>query len=89
MFYSEHKYCHEYKMQKIITPDSLLSLVWDPIVGSRGDWYVFEQSKIEEKIKKLFEKAGILEDEQLYLYEDSAYTGSAAIMEAYQKSCEQ
>ena len=83
MYYSGHKHCHGFKFQGITTPDGLLSSAWGPIVGSRGDWYVFQQSQVEQGIKRLYKSAGIPEAEQLYVYGDPAYTGSAATMGAY------
>jgi hypothetical protein len=35
-------------------PVTLLSSVWSSIVGSRGDWYLFQQSEIKKEIEKLF-----------------------------------
>ena len=81
IYYSGHKHFHGFKIQVITTPDGLISSVWGPIVGSRGDWYVFQQSQVEQEIKRLYER--IPEAEQLYVYGDPAYTGSAAMMGAY------
>ena len=85
IYYSGHKHHHGYKIQGILTPDGLFSSAWGPIVGSCGDWYVFQQSDIEQDIKRLYENAGIPEDEQLYVYGDPAYTGSSATMGAYRR----
>ena len=86
MYYSGHKHRHGFKFQAVITPDGLFSSLFGPVVGSRGDWYLFQQSGIEMDIKKLFDDANIPEEERLYIYGDPAYTGSSAIMKAYKRS---
>ena len=63
IYYSGHKHYHGFKFQGITTLDGLLSSAWGPIIGSRGDWYVFQQSQIEEEIKRLYKNAGIPEAE--------------------------
>ncbi|PGH12606.1 hypothetical protein AJ80_06665 [Polytolypa hystricis UAMH7299] len=83
--YSGHKHYHGFKFQAVLTPDGLLSSVFGPVVGSCGDWMLFQQSSIENNIKTLFETADIPEDEWLYIYGDPAYTGSAATIGAYKK----
>lgn len=49
-FYSGHIHYHAYKVQGIVTPDSIISSLAGPIEGSREDWYLFKLSTIERKI---------------------------------------
>ncbi|PGG94983.1 hypothetical protein AJ80_10062 [Polytolypa hystricis UAMH7299] len=83
--YSGHKHYHSFKFQAVITPDGLLSSIFSPVVGSHGDWFVFQQSLLENNIKKLFKEANVLEEERLYIYGDPVYTGSAVTIGAYKK----
>ncbi|PGH01563.1 hypothetical protein AJ80_08998, partial [Polytolypa hystricis UAMH7299] len=83
--YSGHKHYHSFKFQGIMTPDGLLSSIYSPVVGSCGDWMLFQLSLLENDIKKLFDNNNIPQEERLYIYGDPAYTGSAATIGAYKK----
>lgn len=82
VYYSGHKHYHGFKYQGVISPDGIFSSFFGPVVGSRGDWYLFGKSGLEEKIERLFEgDAGNI----LYIYGDPAYHGSQATMGAYRR----
>lgn len=83
LFYSGHKHYHGFKYQGIITPDGIFSSAFGPMIGSRGDWYLFQESGVEAKIDELFE--GLENDQRLYVYGDPAYTGSGATIGAYKR----
>ncbi len=61
--------------------------MFDSILENHDDWHLFQQSSIEIDIKKLFDDANTSEKKQLYLYRNSAYTESSAIMRIYRRSC--
>ena len=82
LYYSGHKHYHGFKYQGVISPDGIFSSFFGPIIGSRGDWYIFGKSGLEEIVEELFEgdAAGAL-----YIYGDPAYHGSRATMGAYRR----
>jgi hypothetical protein len=51
--YSGHKKFHGYKFQGVITPDGIMSSLAGPILGSRGDWYMFKETGIEAEILRI------------------------------------
>ena len=70
LYYSGHKHYHGFKFQGVISPDGIFSSFFGPIIGSRGDWYIFGKSGLEEIVERLFEgdAAGAL-----YIYGDPAW----------------
>ncbi|OXV07105.1 hypothetical protein Egran_05130 [Elaphomyces granulatus] len=55
LYYSGHKHYHGFKFQGVISPDGIFSSFFGPIIGSRGDWYIFGKSGLEEIVERLFE----------------------------------
>lgn len=82
--YSGHKKGHGFKCQGITTPDGLISHVFGPIVGSRGDWFIYQASGLDGRMRHLFD--GRPEEERLYVFGDAAYTGSYATLGAYRRA---
>lgn len=83
LVYFGHKHRHGFKYQAIVTLDGLFFSVYGSIIGSRGDWFLFQESGLEIEINRLFDD--LSDTERLYVYGDSAYTGSGATMGAYKK----
>ncbi|OJD18469.1 hypothetical protein AJ78_01525 [Emergomyces pasteurianus Ep9510] len=74
---------------RIVTPDDLLFSVYDAIVESRSDGYIFKESRIEDEIKRLLpvaERSRSPEEDRIYLFADPAYTASSTTMRACQLS---
>ena len=88
MYYSRYKHWHDFKFQTVIISDDLLFSLFNSVIESSDDWYLFQQNSIEKNIKKLFDNVNISEEEWLYIYEDSAYIESSAIMRVYKRSWE-
>ena len=80
LFYSGHNHHHGFKFQGVITPDGIFSSFFGPIIGSRGDWYIFGKSGLEDIVDKIFEG-----EQTLYIFGDPAYHGSGATMAPYRK----
>ncbi len=85
MYYSRYKHWHDFKFQTVIISDDLLFSLFNSVIESSDDWYLFQQNSIEKNIKKLFDNVNISEEEWLYIYEDSAYIESSAIMRVYKR----
>lgn len=83
LFYSGHKHFHGFKYQGVISPDGLFASVFGPIVGSRGDWFVYGEIGLGDLIDGLF--ANVPEPERIYLYGDPAYHGSNATIGAFRR----
>jgi hypothetical protein len=81
--YNGHKKFYGYKFQGVITPDGIMSSLAGPIVGSRGDWFMFKDTGIEAEIVRLWEEEEVAYQDRLYLYGDPAYCASATTMGAY------
>jgi len=84
--YSGHKKFHGYKFQGVITPDGMMASLAGPVVGSRGDWYMFKETGIEDEILRLWREEQVRREERLYLYGDPAYCASATTMGAYKRA---
>ncbi|CAN0383785.1 unnamed protein product [Pylaiella littoralis] len=53
LFYNGHKRKHAMKFQGVITPDGLFVDLWGPVVGTRHDSYLLEQSGLLQKLSTL------------------------------------
>lgn len=51
VYYSGYKKCHCFKYQSIVTSDGLISSLIGPFEGPKGDWPVFIESGLEEKLR--------------------------------------
>ena len=78
--YSGHKKHHGFKYQAIVTPDGLVISLHGPYEGKANDAAMVHDSKIEHHISSIL--AG-KEDNDLYLFGDSAYTSFRRIMRPY------
>lgn len=78
-FFSGHKKQHGIKFQGITTPDGLITL-HGPYKGTRGDWKIWEESGYEDRLRAVFDGAGLTPNEHLYLYGDPAYTFGYGVM---------
>ncbi|RPA86415.1 hypothetical protein BJ508DRAFT_197364, partial [Ascobolus immersus RN42] len=74
--YAGAKKEHGIRYQGIVTPDGLISLC-GPWQGPTGDWKMWQESGIEERLRSLFEGN---QRERLYLYGDPAYYPGYGIM---------
>ena len=78
-YYSGHKGYHGIKYQSIVTPDGLISSLYGPELGPKGDWKVWQESEIEERLRHIFTGSNNV----LYLYGDPAYAPSYGIRGPY------
>lgn len=83
LYYSGHKHFHGFKYLGVITPDGLFASLYGPVVGSRGDWFLWRSSGLEDRILRQFVEAG--NPERLFLYGDPAFTGSEVTMGSYRR----
>ena len=77
LYYSGHKGYHGMKFQSIVTPDGLISSLYGPEMGPKGDWKLWEESGIE------FILRGMFDERTLYLYGDPAYAPNYGILGPY------
>lgn len=71
MWYSGHKCYHGIKLQVITTPDGLLSSVFGHRPAPEGDWKLWLESGVMDKLRDIFK-----DKQLLYLYGDNAYSDS-------------
>ena len=62
-----------------------MSSLAGPILGSRGDWYMFKDTGLEAEIFRLWEEEEVEFEQRLYLFGDPAYCASATTMGAYRR----
>ncbi|RPA83007.1 hypothetical protein BJ508DRAFT_207579 [Ascobolus immersus RN42] len=80
--YAGAKKEHGIRYQGIVTPDGIISLC-GPWLGPTGDWKMWQESGIEDELRKLFEgedSTGNDASQRLYLYGDPAYYPGYGIM---------
>src|SRR5437763_13769483 len=61
-----------------MTPDGLISHLGGPFEGPMGDWVVWRETGLENRLRILNE--GVQGEDWLYLYGDPAYTASYGII---------
>lgn len=79
-FYSGDKHDHTLQFLAIVVPDGLVASMYGPFEGRAGDWGMFKESGLEEKI------TGYAKDEkgdQLYVYGDKAFYLEQGVIGAY------
>ena len=79
-YYSGHKGYHGIKYQGIVTPDGLISSLYGPMLGPDGDWKLWKECKIKDRLREIFTDNS---EPILYLYGDAAYFSSYGIMCPY------
>ncbi|KDN35135.1 hypothetical protein RSAG8_11823, partial [Rhizoctonia solani AG-8 WAC10335] len=80
--YNGYKKHHALKFQAIVTPDGLMRPVYGPVEGCRADGGVLEMSGLE---KMCLDHAKGMDGRQLFVYGDSAYGVSDAILSGVKK----
>jgi hypothetical protein len=83
-YWSGYKKTHGFKYQGILTSDGILSSLAGPEEGSVGDWKMWKECGLEERLRTLFHQ--IPEEQRLYIYGDPAYSGGFGIIGAYKAS---
>lgn len=80
LFYSGHKHDHTMQFLVIVTPDGLIASIYGPFEGRCGDWAMFKESGLQEKIiNSAFDSTG----DQLYVYGDKAFYLEEGVIGAY------
>ncbi len=64
-----------------MTPDGIMTSMAGPVEGSQGDWKLWGESGVEEKLRLLFGAENF--SSPLYLYGDAAYYSRYGIIGAY------
>jgi hypothetical protein len=82
--YSGYAGYHCIKFQAIATPDGLTSSLNGLHLGSIGDWRMWHESGIEEKLKTLF--LGLNDNQELYIYRDPVYGSAYRVVGAYRRT---
>jgi DDE superfamily endonuclease len=82
--YSGYARCHCFKFQSITTPDGLTTSCNGPHLGSIGDWRMWHDSGIEQKLQALFSELDI--DDMLYIYRDPAYGSAYGVIGSYRRT---
>jgi len=85
LYYSGYKKCHAIKFQAVTTPDRLISHLSGPWLGNVGDFQMYLESELQEKLRVVnLDENGVDDKEQrLYIYGDPAYSLSYSCMSAY------
>jgi len=63
-----------------VTPDGLVASIYGPFDGRAGDWQMFKESGLQEKITGYAKDE---EGEQLYVYGDKAFYLEQGVIGAY------
>lgn len=71
MFYSGHKKRHGIKYQGLVTPDGLISALDGPFYGKIGDWRMWINSGIRDKLRALLGHFSLAD--RPVIYGDAAY----------------
>jgi hypothetical protein len=79
-FYSGYKKAHAFKFQSIATPDGLLASLVGPYPEPLGDWVIWRNCGIGDRLRDMFEENHVAEEDRLYLYGDSAYAPAFGVM---------
>ena len=80
-YYLGHKGYHGIKYQSIVTPDGLISSLYGPELGPKGDWKLWQESGVEQILRNLLKD--VEDGEVLTLYGDPAYAPSYGIQAPY------
>jgi len=80
LFYSGHKHDHSLQFLAVVTPDGLVASMYGPFEGRAGDWGMFKESGLQEKITGFAKDE---EGEQLYVYGDKAFYLEQGVIGAY------
>jgi hypothetical protein len=85
LYYSGYKKCHAIKFQAVTTPDGLMSHLSGPWQGRVGDYRMYLDSGLQERLRAVNQDENWVDDEEqrLYIYGDSAYGLSDGCMSAY------
>lgn len=85
LFYSGYKKCHAIKFQAVTTPDGLMSHLAGPWEGRVGDYRMYLDSGLQDRLRAVNRNEVGVDDEErrLYLYGDAAYGLSYGCMSAY------
>src|SRR2546421_886718 len=75
LFYSGYKKLHAVKYQGLATPDGLVSSIYGPVVGKTGDYKLWLESGLSEKLRTLM--GHLPAGERLLVYGDAAYKAGA------------
>ena len=85
LMYNSHKHYHGFKFQAVMTPDGIISSLAGPMVGSRNDWYMFQDSQLEEEIVAMWNRHQTPINDRVFIFGDPAYTGSRVTRGAYRR----
>ncbi|RPB00727.1 hypothetical protein L873DRAFT_1896676 [Choiromyces venosus 120613-1] len=80
-YYSGYKKSHGFKFQAVITPDGIISCFAGSWFGKVGDWQMYIDSELENRLKEINQGMGV--DERCYLYGNPAYALSYGIVSGY------
>jgi hypothetical protein len=73
LFYSGYKKFHALKYQGLATPDGLVSSIYGPVIGKTGDYKLWMESELSERVRALTRHLPV--NERLLIYGDGAYKG--------------
>jgi hypothetical protein len=82
--YSGYAGGHCFKFQSVTTPDGLTTSCDGPHLGSIGDWRMWHESGIEEKLQAMFSRLQI--NDMLYIYGDPAYGSAYGVIGSYRRT---
>ena len=81
MFRFEHKHIHSIEFLAVVTPDGIISCIYGPCEGKRGDWGMWK----EEMQDMVVDNAKDSEGDRVYLYKDKAFYLEDEIIGAYRQ----
>lgn len=66
-----------------MTPDGVVSHLSQPYMSREGDWFLYQLSDLDQKLRQLNRAGGDLPGQRVYIYGDSAYYRSYGVIGAY------
>jgi hypothetical protein len=85
LYYSGYKKCHAIKYQAVTTPDGLMSHMAGPWEGHCGDFRMYTESRLRDKLEEVNRNAAgeDIPADRLYIYGDPAYGLTYGILSGY------
>jgi len=81
MFWSGHKHMHSIEFLAVVTPDGIISCIYGPYEGKRGDWGMWKEGMQDMVVENAKDREG----DRVYLYGDKALYLEDGIIGAYRQ----
>ena len=81
LFWSGHKHMHSIEFLAVVTPDGIISCIYEPYEGKRGDWGMWKEGMQEMVVENAKDSDG----DRVYLYGNKAFYLEDGIIGAYRQ----